>query len=120
MIQNDIMLGVTQYVILECGMDTYDYRNQTNLTIFEGDYPTTKSFMQQRIKELEWTNPSNLHYVSIDLTKDNVAELLIKTGFNPNKRTIFSLLRVTYYLTSENILKLLNQLKSRSIFSHIS
>lgn len=52
MIQNDIMLGVTQYVILECGMDTYDYLNQTNLTIFEGDYPTTKSFMQQRIKDL--------------------------------------------------------------------
>ncbi|HFJ9285211.1 TPA: class I SAM-dependent methyltransferase, partial [Bacillus toyonensis] len=59
-----------------------------------------------RIKEAELEVPNNLHFVSMDFTKGFSYEQLRNEGFE-NKKTFFSLLGVTYYLTKEELTSLL-------------
>ncbi len=56
--------------------------------------------------------PENLHFVSVDFAKDNLFEELVKNGFDVKKKTFFSWLGVTYYLTEEQIENLLENIKS--------
>lgn len=61
-----------------------------------------------RLKEANLECPNNLKFVPMDFTKDLSLEKLISMGFDLNKKTVFSMLEVTYYLTKEVIQQLLN------------
>lgn len=98
----DIMQGIRQYVILGAGMDTFAHRRTdlgNLLQVFEIDHPATQAYKRQRIDELGWTYPSNLHYVPVDFTKDNLETVLSQCpSYNPAALTFFSWLGVVYYL----------------------
>ncbi|QWI50211.1 class I SAM-dependent methyltransferase [Bacillus mycoides] len=109
---NEMVLGAKQYVILGAGLDTFSFRHrelENNIEIFEVDHPSTQQFKKERIKEAELEVPNNLHFVSMDFTKDFSKQELINEGFE-NKKTFFSLLGVTYYLMKEELSSLIEYL----------
>ena len=100
-LMNEIKLGVKQYVILGAGMDTFCFRNvqmKTSLEIVEVDFPSTQAFKIERLANAQLDIPNNLHFASMDFTKQFSEERLVKQGFK-NQKTFFSLLGVSYYLT---------------------
>ncbi|MEH6935891.1 class I SAM-dependent methyltransferase [Bacillus sp. JJ783] len=106
---HEITLGAKQYVILGAGLDTFSFRHrelENNIEIFEVDYPSTQRAKKVKVKEAEFEIPNNLHFVSMDFTKGFSYEQLRNEGFE-NKKTFFSLLGVTYYLTKEELSSLI-------------
>ncbi|EJS76910.1 class I SAM-dependent methyltransferase [Bacillus cereus] len=106
---HEMTLGAKQYVILGAGLDTFSFRHrelENSIEIFEIDHPSTQQFKKGRIEEAELEIPNNLHFVSMDFTKDFSKQELINEGFE-NKETFFSLLGVTYYLTKEELASLI-------------
>ncbi len=113
---HEIVLGVKQYVILGAGLDTFCFRNpelKDSLDIFEVDHPATQDFKKIRLKNANYHIPDNLHFVPMDFTKEFNLQNLIEKGFMPNKKTFFSLLGVTYYLTKEENTNLLSKIFSK-------
>ncbi|MEI5893417.1 SAM-dependent methyltransferase [Bacillus cereus] len=106
---HEITLGTKQYVILGAGLDTFSFRHrelENKIEIFEVDHPSTQQFKKEKIEEAEFEIPNNLHFVSMDFTKGFSYEQLRNEGFE-NKKTFFSLLGVTYYLTKEDLSSLI-------------
>ncbi|GGP16917.1 class I SAM-dependent methyltransferase [Oceanobacillus neutriphilus] len=110
---HEISQGVEQYVILGAGLDTFCFRypNLNNsLEIFEVDHPATQNFKKGRLAEANYQIPDNLHFISADFTKNFTVQNLIEEGFNTDKKTLFSLLGVSYYLTKGEIASLIDKL----------
>ncbi|MBS4189320.1 class I SAM-dependent methyltransferase [Bacillus sp. FJAT-49705] len=110
---HEILLGVKQYVILGAGLDSFCFRHpelNDSLEIFEVDYPASQDFKKIRLANANYQIPDNLHFVSMDFTKEFTVQNLVEEGFMPNKKTFFSLLGVSYYLTKEENANLINKL----------
>ncbi len=110
-----VKTGTEQYVILGAGMDTFAFRETEFLSkhrVFEVDHPLTQADKKERIARAGWTTLNNLTFVPVDFTKDSLTEHLIKGGFDPTVKSLFSWLGVTYYLSTEAIDKTLSELSS--------
>ncbi|WP_088103105.1 class I SAM-dependent methyltransferase [Halalkalibacter urbisdiaboli] len=110
---NEVMLRAKQYVILGAGLDTFCFRHpelENSLEIFEIDHPATQEFKKERLANKNFRIPSNLHFISMDFKNKFSNQILIDEGFDDNKKTFFSLLGVSYYLTKEEISSLFNYL----------
>lgn len=106
-----VLTGAEQYVILGAGMDTFAFREtELKLGIFEVDHPLTQKEKYERIVRAGWKIPDELTFVPVDFTKDSLTERLIASGFDPLKKSFFSWLGVTYYLSAETIGKTLEEL----------
>ncbi|MBX8943733.1 class I SAM-dependent methyltransferase [Lysinibacillus sp. K60] len=111
-LHSEIQLGVEQYVILGAVFDTFPYRQQqgqSRLEIFEVDYPTTQASKMRRLQEASLPLMNHLHFVPMDFTKQFQSQLFSEQGFQ-SKKTFFSLLGVSYYLTKDELASLLNHL----------
>lgn len=111
-LRNEMMLGLEQYIILGAGLDTFCFRHpelKNRLEIFEIDHPATQEFKKKRLESANFEVPNNLHFVSMDFTKEFSYQKLIDEGVK-NKKTFFSLLGVSYYLTKEENSRLINNL----------
>lgn len=107
--------GKVQYVICGAGSDTFSFRNDNeNIEIFEIDHPDTQRYKLEKINELEWNLRSNVHYVPVDFEKERMSSKLIAAGFNPDVKTFFSILGVTYYLTLDVFTDTLKQMAELS------
>lgn len=99
--------GVQQYVVLGAGMDTFAFRRTdivNQLQVFEIDHPATQAYKRQRIAELGWEKPLNLHFVPVDFTKDNLETALTRcSSYNLKALTFFSWLGVTMYLPHDAV-----------------
>lgn len=118
--------GIRQYVILGAGMDTFGYRNPwKQLQVFEVDHPATQASKQQRLDELGWKSPSNLHYVPLDFNQGNLASELLDTTYNPRIPSFFSWLGVSMYLSFEDVERLWDSIAricpkgSRLVFDYL-
>jgi|SRR5208337_1605624 len=103
--------GVRQYVILGAGMDTFAYRCPDmleRLHVFEIDHPATQAFKRNRIAELGWEIPAQLHLVSLDFTQEGLDKILKRPPYDPHALTFFSWLGVTYYLSCATVLDTLS------------
>jgi len=100
---NEVKSGLKQYVILGAGLDTFAFRFpelQNSLKIFEIDHPDTQALKKKKLEAAKLTIPDNLNFVPMDFTTEFSYQNLVKEGFE-NKKTFFSLLGVSYYLTKE-------------------
>lgn len=89
-----------QYVICGAGLDTFAFRNvQKNIEIFEVDHPLTQQSKQEKIRQLNWQTPKNLHWVPVNFQTEHVSERLLKQGFSKEVPTFVSILGVSYYLS---------------------
>lgn len=87
-LQNEIQLGVEQYVILGAGLDTFPYRQQqvqSMLEIFEVDYPATQASKKKRLQEASLPLLNHLHFVPMDFTKQFQSQPLVEQGFQNKK-----------------------------------
>jgi methyltransferase (TIGR00027 family) len=94
--------GAAQYVILGAGLDTFAYRNpypQDTLRVLEVDYPATQAWKQRLLAEAGIAIPSSLTYAPVNFEHQTLADGLAQTRFDSQKRTFFSWLGVTPYLT---------------------
>lgn len=89
-----------QYVICGAGSDTFSFRNDNpDIEIYEVDHQDTQRYKLEKIKTLEWNIPDNVHFVPVNFENEKMNEKLINAGFNPEIKTFFSILGVSYYLT---------------------
>lgn len=106
-----VLTGTAQCVILGCGFDTFSFRNTyKSVKIYEIDKPDVIKEKLRRAKRANLEIPENVRYIPCDLSKQNLAEVLSGAGFDTNKKTIFSLLGVSYYLETEETERLLKQI----------
>ncbi len=102
--------GVGQYVILGSGYDTFALRHpQLDVTIYEIDLASTIALKRDRAGTAGLELPESLRLIPIDFEKDDLAERLTAHGFEPEKRSFFNWLGVTYYLSRDAIQDTLNQ-----------
>ena len=69
--------GVSQYVILGAGLDTFAYRNpypEGVLHVFEVDHPATQIWKRARLEEVGITLPGDLTFAPVDFETQTLAE----------------------------------------------
>ena len=96
--------GVSQYVILGAGLDTFPYRQPSwgrSLRIYEVDHPITQQWKRDRLKVADITVPSNVRFVPVDFERASIQEALRLSDFAFGAWTLCSWMGVTQYLTRE-------------------
>lgn len=96
------LTGTRQVVILGAGLDTFAFRNPrftAKYPVFEVDHPLTQADKRERIARAKLSAPENLRFVPIDFSADDLCAGLADAGFDRTKKTFFSWLGVSYYLT---------------------
>ena len=94
--------GVTQFVVLGAGLDTFAYRNpHVGLRVFEVDHPATQAWKREQLQAADIAIPPSLTFVPIDFEQQTLADGLGHSGFNASATAFFSWLGVTPYLTRE-------------------
>ena len=114
--------GVSQYVILGAGFDTFAFRNPYPdgvLHVFEVDYPSTQTWERARLEEVGITVPGNLTFAPIDFETQTLEEGLRSAGYDSGKCTFFSWLGVTEYLTAEVVMATLRFIASATVGSGV-
>ncbi len=114
-LETEILTGAEQYVILGAGYDTSAFINSGLMhkpEIFELDRPLTQQDKLKRLSRAEIKIPDNLHFIPCDFSVDSLKEKLIDNGFDVTKKTFFSWLGVSYYLTDDEIRKMFSEISS--------
>lgn len=114
MLENALLTGTQQIVLLGAGLDTLAFRRETNVPIFEVDHPLTQSDKRARIQRAGWAMPPQLTLVPVDFAKDDLKAQLLSKGFDPKKKTFFAWLGVSFYLSLPEIEALLQSIEALS------
>jgi methyltransferase (TIGR00027 family) len=94
--------GVTQYVVLGAGLDTFAWRNPfQQLLIFEVDFPATQEWKRALLSEAAMVQPAGLTFAPLDFEHRALAEGLADAGFDAGRPAFFGWLGVVPYLTLE-------------------
>jgi len=94
--------GVTQYVVLGAGLDTFAWRNPfPALQVFEVDFPATQEWKRGMLDEAGLAHPAGLTFVPLDFEHKALAAGLADAGFDAGRPALFSWLGVVPYLTRE-------------------
>jgi len=100
--------GVTQYVILGAGLDTFAQRRPelaSRVTIFEIDRPDPQAWKQQRLIDLGLGIPPYLRFVPVDFEAgDQWWDRLIAAGFDAARPAVVASTGVSMYLTKDAIM----------------
>ena len=114
--------GISQYVILGAGLDSFAYRRrdlEDKLSVFEVDLPATQQWKKARLQELNISLPHNLTFVPVDFEKQNLTEELLAVGYRSEIPAFFSWLGVTQYLTEAAVFQTLREVASTTPGSEI-
>ena len=94
--------GVTQYVVLGAGLDTFAYRNPFRaLQVFEVDFPATQEWKRELLARAGIAVPESLTFVALDFEHKALAAGLAEAGFDDRRPAYFGWLGVVPYLTTE-------------------
>lgn len=106
--------GVSQYVILGAGLDTFAQRRAeiaSRLRVFEVDRPGPQAWKCQRLIELGYGVPEWLRLVSVDFEAGTSWwERLLAAGFEASRPAVVSSTGVSLYLTRDANAATLRQL----------
>ncbi|MCK7624444.1 class I SAM-dependent methyltransferase [Streptomyces sp. RS10V-4] len=106
--------GVTQYVILGAGLDTFAQRRPeiaARLQVFEVDQPGPQSWKRHRLHELGYGIPDRLHLVPVDFeASEDWLQQLVAAGFDPARPTVIVSTGVSMYLTKDATAATLRQI----------
>lgn len=114
LVTEQVELGVTQYVILGAGLDTFAQRRPeaaSRLQLFEVDQPGTQAWKRRRLVELGYGIPEWLHLVPVDFEAgESWWEQLAAAGFDPHSPAIIVSTGVSMYLTEDATAATLRQI----------
>ena len=106
--------GVSQYVILGAGLDTFAQRRPeiaSRLRVFEVDRPGPQAWKRQRLIELGFGIPEWLRFVPVDFEAGGSWwEGLAASGFEARRPAVVASTGVSMYLTKEAIATTLGQI----------
>ena len=89
--------GVTQYVLLGAGLDTFAHRNPPpQLRVFEVDHPATQQWKRELLCESGLPCPARLAYAPVDFERQSLADQLVAAGFDCAAPSFFAWLGVPY------------------------
>jgi methyltransferase (TIGR00027 family) len=97
-----VQRGVTQYLLLGAGYDTFAYRQPAwaaALRVFEVDHPTSQQAKRDKLAAVGVHVPGNVTYAPIDFEVDTLHAGLERAGFDFAQPTFISCLGVLMYLT---------------------
>ena len=104
-VEEETKKGVTQYVILGAGLDTFAQRRNDlagKLHIFEVDQPGPQAWKQKRLKEIGLPVPDSLHFVPVDFEAgQSWWKELLASSFDLTKPAVVVSTGVSMYLTKE-------------------
>jgi methyltransferase (TIGR00027 family) len=112
-----IARGVSQYVLLGAGLDSFAYRRldlRQTLRVYEVDHPASQQWKRQRLADMNVTIPSNLTFIPIDFEVQTLAEGMAASTFKQHEAAFFSWLGVTQYLTEDAVLSTLQYVASHT------
>jgi O-methyltransferase involved in polyketide biosynthesis len=119
--------GVSQYVILGAGLDSFAYRWQPatagpaaagpaaagpatagpagrgQIRVFEVDHPASQQWKRDHLAAAGIPVPDHVSFVPLDFERDPLAGRLRQAGFDPDRPALVSWLGVTMYLTQAAI-----------------
>jgi methyltransferase (TIGR00027 family) len=97
--------GVTQYVVLGAGLDTFAQRRPdvaSRLRVFEVDQPGPQAWKRRRLVELGFGVPEWLRLVPVDFEREGSWwEQLVAADFDPARPAVVVSTGVTLYLSKE-------------------
>lgn len=106
--------GVTQYVILGAGLDTFAQRRPelaARLRVYEIDQPGPQAWKRRRLTELGYGLPDWLRLVPVDFEASaSWLEQLTAAGFDPGEPAVIVSTGVTMYLTKDATAATLRQI----------
>ena len=112
--------GVTQYVLLGAGLDTFAYRAvRKGLRVFEVDHPATQAWKRARLSEVRIVTPDWVTYAPVDFERETIREGLARVGFDFSAPAVFAWLGVVPYLTREAVMGTLSFVASLAKGSEI-
>jgi len=109
--------GATQVVLLGAGFDTRAHRFRNllkNCRVIEVDTAHTQHHKRRRIASVLDDEPTNLTYLTIDFTTDDLGEALRAAGLRRDEKTFYIWEGVIMYLPEESIRKTLGILLAHS------
>jgi len=99
-----VLRGVSQYVLLGAGFDTFAYRNpHAGLHVYEVDHPATQAVKRRRLNATKIAVPANVSYVAVNLAEVHLSKALASSTFDTSRATVFAWLGVVPYLELESI-----------------
>jgi methyltransferase (TIGR00027 family) len=106
--------GVTQYVVLGAGLDTFAYRNPfgDRLRVFEVDYPATQAWKREQLRDEGIPEPDWLRYVPVDFEHQTAIDALTRAGMRRDQPALFAWLGVTMYLEETTVWSVLKAIAS--------
>ncbi|MGE0666877.1 MAG: class I SAM-dependent methyltransferase [Sphingomonadales bacterium] len=101
--------GISQYVILGAGLDSFAQRRpDANLTVFEIDRPGPQAWKRRRLTELGFGLPDSLRLVPVDFEAGASWRAgLEDAGFRPDEPAVMAATGLTMYLTRQAVAALL-------------
>jgi methyltransferase (TIGR00027 family) len=105
--------GVKQYVLLGAGLDSFVQRNSqviSPVNVYEIDQPDTLVWKEERLMEIGYKIPPNLHFVPVDFETSSWWDELLNNGFDIHQKTFVSCTGVTLYLTRDAIIDTLKKI----------
>jgi len=94
--------GVSQYVALGAGLDTFGCR-RPGIAAFEVDHPATQSWKRQRLREAGIAVAPGLAFVPVDFERENFADGMVRAGFDSDKPAVVAWLGVVPYLEKQTV-----------------
>ena len=100
-VESAVAAGISQYVILGAGLDSFAYRHPgllERLTIFEVDHPLSQAWKRRRLGELHIPLHHNVVFAAVNFETQSLGDVLTAAGFSPDQRAVVSWIGVTMYL----------------------
>jgi methyltransferase (TIGR00027 family) len=96
--------GVTQYVLIGAGFDSYALRKPPgaqHLDVYEVDHPATQSLKTHQLAACGVSGDRRHHFIPADLGEEDLGAALSRSSFDGTRPAFFSWLGVTMYLSRE-------------------
>jgi methyltransferase (TIGR00027 family) len=108
-----VRAGVTQYVVLGAGLDTFAWRNpHARLKTYEVDHASTQEWKKSLLSQAGMAIPDSMQFVAVNFEKDQLLDRLQQAGFDKSRPACLSWLGVALYLTREAVLDTLQAVAS--------
>jgi methyltransferase (TIGR00027 family) len=128
-LESAIREGISQYVLLGAGMDSFALRRADladSLTVLEIDLPGTLQLKERRIADIGISLPKSHSFLPVDFEKESLAEALAKSSFSTRVPAFFSWLGTVVYIEKGAVLRTLGDIAScaakgsRIVFTYCS